>query len=240
MIADLRAAFAFLTVIPVGYVAGRKPGYSFTWFPLVGLVIGGLLVLVNGITPLPLRGFILLAVWVAFTGALHIDGFADSADGLLASVSVERRLEIMKDPRTGVFAVTAVGLLLIGKFACLSASPSPYVVLAAPVAARWVMVAAAFGYPYARSGGLGGFFRDGLGRAQLIGATVIAVVVVGAVGVAYPAAWLILIAAPLIVLIGGKWAASRLGGGLTGDVYGALCEVTELIILVGTTWTANI
>ncbi len=237
MWADLRAAFAFLTILPVGYSEGRKPGYAFAYFPLVGLGIGLALALVAGLPffSRDLVAFLTLLTWVVLTGGLHLDGFGDSCDGLIATVSVERRLEIMKDPRTGTWAVVGLALLLLGKWLALREIPASWLLLP-PVLGRAVMTLAAYHFPYARSGGLGGYFRDGLGRAQVrvaLAFTLMIVIAIGA-GVDRRLGLAPLVALPVLLLA--RWAAGRLGGGLTGDVYGALCEFTEwgvLMILAG-------
>ena len=91
------------------------------------------------------------------------------------------------------------------------------------------MVLAVASFPYARASGLGSFFREGFGRAQIAAASATAVIVCAAFG---PPVMLIGLAGPALAWIGGTWAARRLGGGLTGDVYGALCESTELVCLI--------
>jgi adenosylcobinamide-GDP ribazoletransferase len=244
MLADLRGALTFLTVLPVGYPEGGKPGAQVAYYPLVGLLIG---LCVAGMAALPLfspevRAALALIVWVALTGGLHLDGFADSCDGLLATVDPARRLEIMKDPRCGAFAVIGVGLLLIGKYSALQHIP-PLMLLLPVVLGRWSMVLALAAFPYARSTGLGAYFREGFGRTQVILAAAFAIVISAVVSAAVDVRLLMLLAVPpLTVLLIGRWAAVRLGGGLTGDVYGALCELTELFCLLmidGMLWTGS-
>jgi adenosylcobinamide-GDP ribazoletransferase len=235
VIGDLRVAFAFLTILPAGHTGERPPGYAFAWFPLVGLVIGFLLYGAALVAPAPLAGYVVLLLWAIITGALHLDGFGDACDGLLATTTPQRRLEIMKDPRTGAWAVVGLILLLLGKFVAVG-QVAPLLLVVAPTAGRWSMVVAASSFPYARTAGLGGYFREGLGRRQVIVASVTELLVTGAVAYFDPRALLALIVAPLLVFAGGRWAASRLGGGLTGDVYGGLCELTELIFLLGCVW----
>jgi adenosylcobinamide-GDP ribazoletransferase len=227
---DLLGAFAFLTILPIKYTSSEKPGRIFAYFPLVGLLIGAAVSLVASITFLPrdVVAFMTLTGWVGLTGALHLDGFGDSCDGLLATVTPERRLEIMKDPRAGAYAVVGLVLLLLGKWVALR-EVAPLLLILPPVMGRWAMVLAAYAFPYARSSGMGGYFREGFGRAQVLFATIITCVVALAFG--WPRL-LILVIAPLTVAFVGRWAASRLGGGLTGDVYGALCELTELLCLL--------
>jgi adenosylcobinamide-GDP ribazoletransferase len=235
MLNDIRAAFAFLTILPVGSLTARKPGYAFAWFPLVGLVIGAAWVtLANIVYPSPeLRGFVLLAVSVIVTGGLHLDGFGDSCDGLLATTTSERRLEIMKDPRAGTWAVVGLLLLALGKWIALQ-TIKPELLILPPLLGRWLMVIAAYAFPYARAkGGLGSYFREGLGIAQVVVATLTMVL-----ALVFQPLVMVLIAGSVATLVfaGTRWAAARLGGGLTGDVYGALCEFSELLCLIGLVW----
>jgi adenosylcobinamide-GDP ribazoletransferase len=234
MLDDLRAAFGFLTIIPIGNLPDVKPGRSFAYFPLVGLVIGIIISLTASITFLPhdLTAFITLIVWIGLTGSLHLDGLADSCDGLLSTTTPERRLEIMKDPRAGSWAVIGVVVLLLGKWIALRTLPPAYL-LVPPIAARWGMVLAVAAFPNARSSGLAARFREGFGRTQLLIASATTIVLIVIFSVLFD--WHLLLSlfiAPIVVLLVGRWAANRLGGGLTGDVYGALCEVIELLCLI--------
>lgn len=237
MLADLRTAFAFLTILPIGSPPGRKPGYSFAWFPLVGFVIGLCLAGIALITPPQLRAYLIVAAWVILTGGLHLDGFGDSCDGVLAAVMPERRLEIMKDPRAGTWAVVGLILLLAGKLS-FTTQVHPLLLIAAPVTGRWVMVTSAYCFPYARTQGLGGYFRDGLGMLQWSIASIMAAAILAALAFSKPIALIPLLLAPLLTWCIGSWAAQRLGGGLTGDTYGALCELTELICLAVWVWVS--
>jgi adenosylcobinamide-GDP ribazoletransferase len=234
MWADFRAAFSFLTIVPLGRAEGRKPGWSFVWYPLVGLVIGGALALFAGFSPFnaSVTAFLILLAWVVSTGGLHLDGFGDACDGLLAAVEPARRLDIMKDPRTGSWAVVGLVLLLLGKWATLATLP-PHLLILPPIIGRWVMVCATYAYPYARQTGLGAYFRDGLGREQVVTATLIALIAVALIARDPLSVMIVVGVAVLAVTLIGGWAARRLGGGLTGDVYGALCELAELLCLLG-------
>lgn len=244
MISDIRGAFAFLTILPTGY-SQTQPGRIFAYFPLVGLVIGLALVLVtvNPWLSRDVTAFLVLLVWIGLTGGLHLDGFGDACDGLFATVTPERRLEIMKDPRAGTWSVVGLIVLLLGKWILLRlllSATLPLLLIAPPILGRLAMVIAATRFPYARSSGLrtglGAHFRDGLSDRHLWIAVFLALLLT-APSIAFvppPSAARILIAfvlTPLMVLLVGGWASSRLGGGLTGDIYGALCELTELITL---------
>jgi adenosylcobinamide-GDP ribazoletransferase len=240
MLADLRAAFAFLTILPVGQPQVSQPGRAFAYFPLVGAVIGLAMIAVGTIPLVPpdMSAFLVLATWVILTGGLHLDGFADSCDGLLATTTPERRLEIMKDPRAGSWAVISVVLLLLGKWIALRSTlltMPPLLLIVPPVAGRWAMTLAVAAFPPARTSGLAAYFRNGFGSTQVIIASIFTLAV-WAITVMLTANWLrtavCLIAATICTLLVGRWAARRLGGGLTGDIYGALCELTELICLI--------
>ena len=116
MLKPIFAAIGFLTVLPVHNVMlpPEEMGRASRWFPLVGLLIGAILLVVYWVCqflfPSLLTAVFIVTAWAALTGGLHLDGLCDCCDGLLAPVSTERRLEIMKDPRVGAFA--AIGLVL--------------------------------------------------------------------------------------------------------------------------------
>jgi adenosylcobinamide-GDP ribazoletransferase len=236
MMEGLVAAIAFLTILPVHRLAGTSasPGKMFSFFPLVGLLIGAVIGLVASIGFLPsaLTALLTLGVWVVLTGGLHLDGLADACDGLFSTFSPERRLEIMQDPRTGAWGVVGITLVLLGKWAALRTLP-PALLLIPPIAGRWGMVLAVAAFPNARASGLAAHFRDGFGRTQLVIASLLTLVLMA--GLSFLVSWraaVVCAITPLAVLLIGGWAARRLGGGLTGDVVGALCEVVELICLI--------
>jgi adenosylcobinamide-GDP ribazoletransferase len=186
---------------------------------------------------------LLLALWAGLTGLLHLDGLMDSCDGLLPPRDPARRLEIMKDSRVGAFGVVGAILLLLIKFnalmvllegergAVFKTAPLfyPAALITIPTLARWSMTWQMARYPLARQEGVSVFFKQGLGRAQLVGASVVAVsVTLGTTG------WLgalLLAATWLTTTLLARLALARLGG-LTGDVYGATCEVVETALLV--------
>ena len=232
----LLAAFQFLTTFPAvirrAFTAcelGRAVGY----FPLVGLVLGGFLFgLGSGlqlIFPLPVVAIIILTAWLLLTRALHFDGFLDSCDGLFGGFAPERRLEIMRDSRVGAFGVAGGGLLLLAKYATIISLPHLSGLLLAPVLGRWVLSIAIFAYPYAREKGLGRDMKDNVNRSQIILATGIALIAAW-----FIAGWTGLLAfalAGLVLWLGAGFILRRIPG-LTGDSYGALCELTELVTLI--------
>jgi adenosylcobinamide-GDP ribazoletransferase len=230
--AGFRGAVAFLTILPVPGAVTAPSGAVFAWFPLVGLAIGILLALVSSLPINPgARAFAVLVAWVLVTGGLHLDGWADCCDGLGATASAERRLQIMKDPRAGSWAIAGVTLLLLGKWIALRAL-APVWLVAAPVAGRWAMVLAAAWLPLARRGGTAVAFRANLERKHIFIASLSALTVFAVLGaMASGWIWIAGLFAPVVALTFGWWAAWKLGGGITGDVYGAICELTELACL---------
>jgi adenosylcobinamide-GDP ribazoletransferase len=254
---DFLRALSLLTRLPVRARWGDDvlPGRAMAAYPLVGAVIGavlaGLAWLLTagvgqmqglaggsgaGLSPLLAAGLI-LAAWAAITGMLHLDGWADCCDALVAPLSRERRLEVMKDPRLGSFGGAGLILLLLVKLAAVAevltltadrplAALLPLLVV--PVLGRWAVVIAAASFPLARPDGMGASFRRGLGRREIVLVTLTAAIACAVLGWRGPVLWA---AAGLTLLGMGRLATSRLGG-LTGDVYGAIVELTETVMLV--------
>ncbi|MEB2230533.1 adenosylcobinamide-GDP ribazoletransferase [Xanthomonas sp. LMC-A-07] len=237
MIDGLLAAVGFLTRIPVPAWAFTRPGAqarSLPWYPLVGLLLGVLLLALawclRGAAPL-LAAAIVLSSWVWLTGALHVDGLADSTDAWVGGMGDRARtLAIMKDPTSGPMAVTAVVLVLLLKCAALASllTRAPATLWLAPLLARSALVAAFLSTPYVRAGGLGsalsGAPRAGLWLALIAGTAVCIVA-----GLA-TAALCVGIAA-LVFALWRRACLQRLGG-MTGDTCGALVELTETAVLV--------
>lgn len=226
-------ATTFLTTLPaptVFAVPSGGLGLAGRWFTLVGLVIGLLLWGVQTVagrffSP-ALTGALVVLTWVALTGGLHLDGLADCCDGLLATTSVERRLEILRDPRVGSFG--AIGLILTLLLKVLAAGMAPPIaLLVAPVWARWLLLFAAR-QPQARPDGLGASFAAGVTLEVVMTAAVVPLSLLffgGAHGLAAAAL------ATLTMLALVRLARARLGG-VTGDVYGLVVEVCEVVMLL--------
>jgi adenosylcobinamide-GDP ribazoletransferase len=228
----LLAAFQFLTVMPP---LVRRPftahemGQAVGWFPLVGVglgcVLAGACYALSLIFPPSVTAVLVLAIWVLITGALHLDGFLDSCDGLFGGHTAEARLRIMRDERAGAFAVIGGILLLLTKYACVASLADRVVPLVlAPTIGRWGMALAVVAFPYARPEGLGRALKDNAGWPQLVLASVVAVT-----AAALATEWLGMAAmaiAGAMTLAVGRFALGRLEG-CTGDIYGALCELLE-------------
>ena len=233
----LLAAFQFLTIFPTVIQRLFTPaemGRSVAFYPFVGLILGGILLALDGglrlIFPAQLAAVFVVTAWLLLTRALHFDGFLDIFDGLFGGFTPERRLEIMKDSRVGSFGVAAGGLLLFAKISSItSLLDRPAAFLLAPVLARWVMVLAIFAFPYAREKGLGRDMKDKTGWPQVLFASLFTLVVAW-----FSAGFWGLAALALAAVL--TWLAARfmltLIPGLTGDSYGMLCELIELCTLV--------
>lgn len=234
---SLMAAFQFLTISPAvvqRQFTATELGRAVGFFPLVGLAIGGLLLALDtgfrSIFPPEVAAALVLASWIIITRGLHFDGFLDSCDALFGGFTAERRMEIMRDSRIGAFGAAGGFLLLLGKYAAvLTLVDRPAGIILAPVLARWGMALSVVLFPYARQQGLGRDMKDHAGLIQAVIATITAVLTGWLI-----AQWLGLLAAllaSLLLLAAVRFALGRIPG-LTGDIYGALCELLELFILL--------
>ena len=234
------AAVQFLTSLPVkkDFTPGQL-GRASAWFPAVGLglglVLAGLNWLLGLILPAGVVNALLIVALVGLTGALHLDGLADTCDGLAGYRTVEERWQVMRDSRTGAFGAVGIVLLLLVKYASLNAVPSSLMtptLIFFPVASRWAMVYAVFAYRYARPSGLGTAFKQATRWPQF---TVATVIMLAAATLMYPFFWL-----TGFFIIGGTWVITVLlslylkhkFAGLTGDTYGAINEVAEVTVLL--------
>ena len=223
-----------------GTLAQGDISNSRAYYPLIGLLLGGVVAALEwGSDELFLLPFLTPAILIVFlivmTRGLHLDGLMDVCDGLFGGYTRERRLEIMRDSNVGAFAVAgALGVLLLKYGALLSLISLPWqgklpVLLMFPVISRWTMVLLLGAFPYARGSGLGSPFHQGGGGVATATAAVTAaaavVLIAGVGGVS------ILAGASVLALLMGKVVVKLLGG-LTGDVYGAANEMTEVLVLI--------
>ncbi len=237
-------ALSFLTTIPakqIPYIPGGL-GKSAAFFSLIGLIIGSIVFGVAWATsfvfPLPLVAAFALLAWVLLTGGLHLDGLADCCDGLLGAAPAEKRLEILKDPRSGAFGVIGlilgIGLKGIALFVVLQNGgvvENWLPILLAPVFARFLILPTAL-QPQARPGGMGSDFASTISTTVIGFALTIPVLLI-LFGLGHPVQ---LFSALLLSAFGAAWwiylAKSRING-VTGDVYGAVVETAEILVLIG-------
>ena len=236
---NLRTAFGLLTTLPFGMPEDWLPGDSGRagiWFPLVGVVIGGLTWLSWQVLtlyfPTLIVGVLTLLLWVALTGGLHLDGLVDCCDGMLASTTQKHRLEIMKDPRLGTFGGIGLLFVLLLKAAALSSlAPSAGlgIVLAATIS-RWFILPAGL-LPLARPDGMGADFAAGLRRSGIFITSLLPLSLALLLGMqGFVAVLAALLAAAAVLGL----AYIRING-VTGDVFGLLVEMTETAVLLSFT-----
>lgn len=242
MIRPAMLAWHFLTIIPLSRTSQVNPSprdlaSSMQWYPLVGALIGGMLVagdyVFGQVLSSDIVTLLLLCFLVVVTGGLHQDGIADTIDGIAKRGSIQERLAVMKDSSIG--ALGATGLLLalglrFGGMLHLSSPDRMYLLLCMPVVGRWAMVVSAFGSTHARGYGIASDFFAEIRWRDVFWATVwLAVILCGTLGVFVGGMVLVggIIVAKLLV-----FAFTRVFGGLTGDMLGAINEVTEILYLL--------
>ena len=237
---DFLQALSFLTILPFGkslLPEDRTLGRSMAFFPLVGLVIGLLSAsgyyLFSFLFPKPFALWLTIGLLALLTGGLHLDGLADTVDGLGSGGAREKILEVMRDSRIGAFGVIGLILLMGAKYLALdqmSTRSIPYSLILMAVMGRNSMVLVCYRSRYARSqGGLAKPFTENLGLREM------AISLISSLGIG-----LLLMGVKGIVVFFGLGLFS-LGyrfffnwklGGVTGDILGAANEMSELLCLI--------
>ena len=237
---DFLQALSFLTILPLG--KNRLPeektlGRSMAFFPLAGLVIGLLAAfgyyLLSFLFPKPIVLWFTVALLAIMTGGLHLDGLADTLDGLGAGGTKEKMLEVMRDSRTGAFGVMGLIFLIGSKYLALEQIPGPflpYSFILMTVMGRNSMVLVSYRSPYARAGiGLARPFLENLGSREVIlssaSALVIAILYPGLKGLTA------FLGVGIFSLIYRFYFMGRLSG-VTGDILGAANELSEVLCLL--------
>lgn len=232
-------ALTFLTRLPLPApkveITSEEFSRSYLYYPLVGLVLGLLLWLLAKASvlyfpPLVLGAFLLVAELI-LTGGIHLDGFMDSMDGLLSARSPKRILEIMKDSHIGAHACMALFGLLLLKFSLLASLTPPQfsILFVMPMLSRWVFQIGVVCFPYARPQGLGKGIHETtrwvpflLGGCLVLGASFYLTGFAGLIAFG--------VCVSIVTLLAAK--VSSLLGGLTGDLYGAFIELSEVVCLI--------
>lgn len=234
------AAFQFLTIFPAlikRMFTPQEMGRAVGWFPLVGVALGFSLFGVNYVArlvfPPTVAAALTLSAWVIFTRAFHLDGFMDTCDGLFGGWTPERRLEIMKDSRVGAFGVAGGILVLLIEYSALSSTTKlfPSILLAATLG-RWASPLVIYSFPYAREDGLGNEMKRNVRWQEVVVSTLIAGIT----------AWVMLGWLGFVFMLGAAAVgfltslyAMRLLPGLTGDIYGTVTILVEMLILAAFT-----
>lgn len=235
-----RTALQFLSWMPAGQLPFPDPkimGKSVAWYPLIGLLLG----LILGLTAIVAKSLfndwisaaLVLTTWVWLTGALHLDGLADSADAWLGGLgSKARTLTLMKDPTSGPIAIATVVLVLFLKLACIQAllaSNNHWAILWALVFARSNAVLLLMHTPYVRAQGLGNALSE-----QLSSKACYLVIASLSIFTMIDLGWssLVLIAFSGLGLFSLRHFMLKRLDGCTGDTLGALIELSETLILL--------
>ena len=231
------AAVKFLTVFPWPRTVVTTPediGRSAAYFPVVGLCLGLILALLNRLlvpyVTAEILSVLLVTVMILMTRALHLDGLGDTFDGLGAKGGREDVMKVMRDSRVGIFGVLAVLIVVVSKIRAIEVMGEvrAQALVLAPILGRWVMVVLAYGSDAAREG-LGQIMVEGVRGHHLLLATTITVILLFAVsGLTglWIAFWVLLFA-----LLSRGYLHRRLGG-VTGDTFGAVGELTETFALM--------
>ena len=244
-------AFQFLTIIPLkdtGESPARDVGSATVYFPIVGIIEGGLLSLLAWlflkVFPGEITNGLLLVVMVLINGCLHLDGLADTFDALASRGDTDRKLSIMKDSTIGPAGVTAIVLVLLLKYLLLnsmfsySTIPVYYTgLLLMPVMSRCAMVWAIFHCRSARKEGLGRTFIEHTGLKELIMATLLTLiacfVTLGVVSEFELLSFHLMFVMPVLYFfsLSAVWFFHKHFGGMTGDSFGAVYEIAILLFL---------
>lgn len=230
------AALLFLTSIPVPIRTAPELKGSIPFFPVVGLIIGGMLagldMAMRYFLPVGPASAILLLLSILITRGMHLDGLIDTCDGLAVVGSREEKLRAMEDPRVGAFGVIGSVLILLLKFSAISAldkSMRPHILAVFPIAGRWCMAWAVALYKPAKEEGLGRGFKDMVRVSELIPTFIIALSLSFLLASTF-GLFVILISWLISIILGS--VLSRSFGGMTGDTYGAINEAAETMALM--------
>ncbi|MBI2829999.1 MAG: adenosylcobinamide-GDP ribazoletransferase [Chloroflexi bacterium] len=242
------AALEFLTIIRLRgrqhVVDAVELGRSTVYFPLVGGIIGlilaGVSLLLGLVLPLALVNALLIAFLIIISGGMHIDGFIDTCDGIGGQKPVEERWRIMHEGRAGAFGIAGAISVLLVKYVALNSIPPalvPVSLILLAVVSRWSMVYALFAYPYARPTGMGKIFKE---QTHWQGFTIATIITLASVIILarlaefryfYIAGFVIIVGVWLVVALLAVYLRRKFAG-LTGDTYGAINEVAEVIVLI--------
>jgi adenosylcobinamide-GDP ribazoletransferase len=247
MFKNFITALQFLTIVTVKKDHDVEEGdlaKSMVYFPLVGFLIGFLLVNADKAfsliaLPQPIATLLLLIIAVIITRAIHIDGLADTLDGLMGGSNHTSRLAIMKDSRLGTAGALGIFFVLFMKYLCLNGlyeSDRIGALLVAPVVARWSQTLMVFNSEYGRERGMGKAFVGHLRSSSLAATSAMAICLSAFVVVRLDARsivlFIILICGVMLLTYLGKRYLVRKLGGVTGDAIGAMSELNEVLVLL--------
>lgn len=230
-------ALQFLTIFPVrisSEITAKDSSRALIFFPAVGALIGIILCLISlcfSFLPHLVVIALLLSAMVITSGAMHLDGFADTCDGIFSGRKKEEILEIMRDSRIGAMGAIGITLLLLLKFTLLASMPKVdlwKLLILTPLFSRWAQVFACYSSPYAHKEGKARYFMEGAGKKEMLIATIfmLAAFVLLTQAKGITAALFSILA--IILFIG--FVKKKIGG-MTGDTIGAVSELSEICLL---------
>ncbi|MGL4307660.1 MAG: adenosylcobinamide-GDP ribazoletransferase [Cetobacterium sp.] len=239
--------FKFMTRLPFPWEPkfdSEALGKSMKWFPIVGMIIGlinyGIYTLLFPIIPSPLlMAIILVTVDVIMTGGLHLDGLADTFDGIFSYRSKQKMLEIMKDSRLGTNGALVLILYFIFKIALLVESSymlgidQGVIMAMIPVYSRLNSVVNCTFAPYGRATGMGKTFVENTHGKDLVLSIVVSALYLYGVSYIFQMGLMPIIIIPIVIILGIYFAKlmTRKIGGVTGDTLGAVVELTSILSL---------
>ncbi|MBV6621514.1 MAG: adenosylcobinamide-GDP ribazoletransferase [Rivularia sp. (in: Bacteria)] len=245
---NMVASIIFYTSIPLPYferLEFTNVARCATW---IGIIIGGILGLFDIVAnflgmPVLTRSSLVVAIWIAITGGLHLDGAMDTADGL-AVTDKERRLEVMSDSATGAFgAMAAIIIILLKTLALTEIQQNRWLILMAACAwGRWGQMLAIQRYDYLKPTGKGAFHKQAINSYADVLPSVFLLLILSCVKLIFSelnqnnlcTALKITLIGIAIAFLTGAWFNYKLGGH-TGDTYGAVVEWTEALFLCAMT-----
>lgn len=237
---SLMTAIRFLTILPLPGSGENDTsffGAALFYFPITGLIIGSFgalcaFVLVNTL-PIGVAAVLLTIFLSLASGFLHLDGLADSCDGLLSARPAPKCLEIMRDSRIGVMGAAALSAVFLLKTASIAASDPAniyYALIIAPVAGRTSIIFMMALLPYARKNeGLGLLFYSANKRWAVFFSALLFITVTATL---VPSKFMALSLTLVVSVAVFSWVCRKKIGGATGDTLGAVCEITETMILI--------
>lgn len=240
---SLAAAIAFCTRIPVPLQFGAEEvGRAASWFPLVGALLGSVSIAISWLLHSHLPPFVVAALILVaetlLTGALHMDGLADTADGFGGGRTKEDALRIMRDHAIGSYGGVALILMFLVKASALSAivarTPCSLFLVLAPALGRWNVVLLSLCLPYARPNTA---VSRHIGRRELLFASTITIILVGCAF--HLTRWASIMGmglAGLSALLFGVYCLRKIGG-VTGDTLGTAEEIGECLVLLVGAWS---
>jgi len=239
MLKNFITAVQFLTIVTVkkGHQAGENElAKSMVYFPIVGFGLGFILVYADKgllwVLPHSITNALLVFIAVLLTRALHIDGLADTLDGMMGGYDKQSRLHIMKDSRLGTAGALGIMFLLLVKYVTLNnlfSGEKVAALLVAPLLARWSQTLMVYRSVYGREEGMGSAFVGHLRGSGMIAASAVAIGLAGWVS-GFSAVYLV--AAVAVFTLLSRWYFIRKLGGVTGDTIGAVSELNEALVLL--------